>query len=417
MDTWQAAVGNGVLGEARVRALLLERFDVLTRSVDIDGADFLIQLRDSGRFSDLVAPRLGIIQAKFAESPATGHDLPVDYAVVEGVPIKEFFVIVTEGREDDIKYFLLSAADVFDLPIKKNAKGKEFYSLTSAVRNKYEAAGKTALLDRIQNDLVARTAEQNDKLLNTVRVPNFEFLRRSIESKWLYPIANEHGYIPDLIYQLRTKFRSHIFAFDDFLANTSKLLTAEDAEVCLQAAELVFQDTLIQDIGGNLSMIRTLDSEAAIVDDLRAAISTHKRRFDALVNRNQKDRFLGAYEKIYNSHQLFMEKHLAPIFERLENGTYQVSKALAQTTFTFDLNTNDPISVVTELVAPGCEVAAEPNQIVRARELWRHNITDGDAATWRELHRLQIEVLAEYIQLLLSDENVKEFKLPFYLIE
>ena len=33
--TWAKTMANGQLGEARVRALLLERFHVMTRSVDM----------------------------------------------------------------------------------------------------------------------------------------------------------------------------------------------------------------------------------------------------------------------------------------------------------------------------------------------------------------------------------------------
>jgi hypothetical protein len=41
---WLTSQENGVVGEARTRAFLVDRFWVLERSVDIEGADFLIQL-------------------------------------------------------------------------------------------------------------------------------------------------------------------------------------------------------------------------------------------------------------------------------------------------------------------------------------------------------------------------------------
>ena len=42
---WLKAMQNGVIGEARTKSFLLDRFWILERSVDIQGADFLIQRR------------------------------------------------------------------------------------------------------------------------------------------------------------------------------------------------------------------------------------------------------------------------------------------------------------------------------------------------------------------------------------
>jgi hypothetical protein len=42
---WLKVMEHGAAGEARTKAFLLDRFWVLERSVDIDGADFLIQPR------------------------------------------------------------------------------------------------------------------------------------------------------------------------------------------------------------------------------------------------------------------------------------------------------------------------------------------------------------------------------------
>ncbi len=43
--TWLKVMENGTVGEARTRSFLIDRFWVLERSVDTDGADFLIQRR------------------------------------------------------------------------------------------------------------------------------------------------------------------------------------------------------------------------------------------------------------------------------------------------------------------------------------------------------------------------------------
>ncbi len=44
--TWLLSAEHGALGEARAKALLLERFWVLERSVDVHGADLLLDAQD-----------------------------------------------------------------------------------------------------------------------------------------------------------------------------------------------------------------------------------------------------------------------------------------------------------------------------------------------------------------------------------
>ena len=56
---WLRSMENGAIAEARTRAILLDRFWVLERSVDIDGADFIIQRRLTGKtLFDPNPPRL-----------------------------------------------------------------------------------------------------------------------------------------------------------------------------------------------------------------------------------------------------------------------------------------------------------------------------------------------------------------------
>lgn len=63
---WLVPQENGVIGEARARSFLLDRFWILERSVDIEGVDFFIQRRLIGRsLQDRSAPPLGVVQAKF----------------------------------------------------------------------------------------------------------------------------------------------------------------------------------------------------------------------------------------------------------------------------------------------------------------------------------------------------------------
>ena len=87
---WLKAMENGSVGEARSRAFLIDRFWVLERSVDTEGADFLIQRRTvTQRFTDQVPPRVGVIQAKFFHDRRTTHHIPRSYVLDDkGQPIE-----------------------------------------------------------------------------------------------------------------------------------------------------------------------------------------------------------------------------------------------------------------------------------------------------------------------------------------
>ena len=79
---WLKAMQNGAVGEARSRAFLLDRFLVLERYVDIDGADFIIQRRLVGKnLLDREAPRLGVVQVKFYGAKTTPHYIHKQYMI------------------------------------------------------------------------------------------------------------------------------------------------------------------------------------------------------------------------------------------------------------------------------------------------------------------------------------------------
>ena len=71
-NSWLKSMENGALGEARAKAFLLERFWILERSVDIEGADYLIQRKiTSQNFMDETPPNLGVVQVKYIQDGKT----------------------------------------------------------------------------------------------------------------------------------------------------------------------------------------------------------------------------------------------------------------------------------------------------------------------------------------------------------
>jgi hypothetical protein len=93
---------NGVIGESRTKSFLIDRFWILERSVDIEGADFIIQRKLQGQnILDDKPPRFGIIQSKFSQDERTQHLLKQEYVTDKnGKPYQEFFLIVNVGYED-----------------------------------------------------------------------------------------------------------------------------------------------------------------------------------------------------------------------------------------------------------------------------------------------------------------------------
>ncbi len=105
---------NGSIGEARTKALLMDRFWILERSVDIHGADFIIQRKlHSHNLLSETPTRFGIVQSKCSQNYKTQHLLHKRYVLNNNEePHLEFFLIVNIGIEDEQHMGLLSATAI-----------------------------------------------------------------------------------------------------------------------------------------------------------------------------------------------------------------------------------------------------------------------------------------------------------------
>lgn len=150
---WLKAMQNGALGEARTKSFLMDRFWILERSVDIEGADFLIQRRLQGRsILDNQPPRFGIIQSKFSQDVRTQHKLQEEYVVDKsGKPYMEFFLIVNVGYEDSQKMCLLSAQDIID-NFTTNKSGQYLISTNKIIQD-FLIVNKKRSLDYIESSI------------------------------------------------------------------------------------------------------------------------------------------------------------------------------------------------------------------------------------------------------------------------
>jgi hypothetical protein len=238
---WLRAMENGTIGEARTRSLLLERFWVLERSVDVEGADFIIMRRLTLKsLLDPAPPRLGFVQVKFFESAATTAHVHADYVLDRGgKPRTEFFVLAHTGREGDARtYFLEAEKLAAAMPLKEDEKGRRFVLQGAQVlADAYRANSPNVVLDVIE-----RALERADLSHNR------DFLR------WVLPSAREEGPLPERFSapfpiegadrargfrELRKKAQRSLYRIDEVREPLAKIATSTDP---LEAFDLA--DTL-----------------------------------------------------------------------------------------------------------------------------------------------------------------------------
>jgi hypothetical protein len=122
---------NGELGESRSKAVLLEDFWVLTRSIDADAADLIVQ----NKFTDAEAMRdsrnqpmkVASIQAKFFEG-ANQVNISRDYVYDnDGEPRRGFLVFLhTRDAKRKPVHYLFNAREIVG-KWEKTANEKEFF--------------------------------------------------------------------------------------------------------------------------------------------------------------------------------------------------------------------------------------------------------------------------------------------------
>lgn len=197
---WLKAMQNGAIGEARAKALLLNRFWVLERSVDIEGADFIIQRRLTGRnLLDREAPRLGVVQVKYFGTPTTHHFVHREYVIDDNdEPRNEFFLLCFMGDEESSQSFLVFAKDIaetFQKTIKNNNDGFSitFKELTS--NSKYTISNSKMALDRIEKHLELAEFTRNRRFISWA-LPSTKIETSAIQPEYTEPIDNWWGDIP-----------------------------------------------------------------------------------------------------------------------------------------------------------------------------------------------------------------------------
>lgn len=204
---WLKAMQNGSLGEARAKAFLIDRFWILERSVDIDGADLIIQRRLTNQnLLDKTPPRLGFVQVKFFQTYKTTHHIPEAYVINhQGEVRDDFFLLFHTGYEESSKVFFLTAETVkTDFQADDDSGIRKFkISGTKILKSeKYLVKSKSNTLNRIENTLRLVDFKKNREFISW-KLPNVVSTTSAILPEYNEQIENSFGNIPQEFHRIK----------------------------------------------------------------------------------------------------------------------------------------------------------------------------------------------------------------------
>lgn len=197
---WLKAMQNGSLGEARAKAFLMDRFWILERSVDIEGADLIIQRRLTNKnLLDPTPPRLGFVQVKFFESEKTTQTIPSAYVLdQERKPREDFFLLFHTGYEDQAKMFFLTADMIhsdFECTDISGVRKYKISGIKLLSDEKYAIKSSSNTLTRMQRRLELADFSKNREFISW-KLPNVVADVSAILPDYKEDIENSWGNIP-----------------------------------------------------------------------------------------------------------------------------------------------------------------------------------------------------------------------------
>lgn len=273
---WLKAMENGGLGEARAKAFLMDRFWVLERSVDIEGADYLVQRRLTRQnFMDRDPPRLGVVQVKFIQDGGTSISVHKSYVCDDkGSPFNEFFLLVFTGREDNEKSYLLSAKEIVGT-FKEVVDGtRTLLRLGGAkllANSNHEVTHKGLALDRIEHALRNADFLANRRFLGSTSY--VEVSRDHIDEDYLKPLDNSYGNLQKEFFVSKKKLQSALFDIEEVADAMRRILASTDPVEAFR----IYEDEISQHVDGSgrLDLGRPRD---IFDEDFIAAARNHTAR-------------------------------------------------------------------------------------------------------------------------------------------
>jgi hypothetical protein len=313
---WLIRQENGAIAEARTRAFLMDRFWVLERSADVEGADLIIQRRLTSRsLLDRTPPRLGFIQAKFFGSVSTTHYVHREYVSDGEANLRpEFFLICHAGTEDGTQAYLLSSEDV----VKHFAVTPEEHSRP----NRFALPGKDVLMQRFQ---ILDRRSALDRIERALRDADFE--RNRTFAAWVLPgvrdeippilpmyeepIDNRWTDIPKEFDNLREAARYASYEFETVHGYLCEIQESRDPE---QAFAVV--QKLERESGKSVQI-----PDELFDDQFLAAARSHKKRYEQLSEAG----LLGAQIAMRRSIIERMIKDVAPRMPLAHDDVYELT--------------------------------------------------------------------------------------------
>lgn len=243
---WLTRMENGNIGEARTKAFLLDKFWVLERSVDIHGADFIIQQRLTSRnILDVNPPRLGVIQVKFYQDEKTAQYVHKEYVLNnEGEPREEFFLMIHTGNEDSARRFLISAkeiADNFEIAGCEKVNADHYYLPGNRIINndRFEVKLVELALKQIDIALTLADFKQNRRFLSWF-LPSVDIDPTHIEYEYTIDLDNSWGDISQEIYKIKKSIQSRIYDMEEVTIQLNEVLRETNPEKILETLETLY---------------------------------------------------------------------------------------------------------------------------------------------------------------------------------
>lgn len=296
---WLKAMQNGAIGEARAKAFLLDRFWVLERSVDIDGADFIIQRRLTGKnLLDREAPRLGVVQVKYFGTPTTHHFVHFEYVVDENSdPRDEFFLLCFIGNEEAPRSFLILAKDISEQFHKTTKNGNDGFSISYKQvthNSNFEIVNPKLALDRIEKRLEFAEFSKNRSFISWA-LPSSKVDLNAILPEYSEPIDNWWGDIPSGFTEIKQSAQKAMIDVEETLNLLQKLT---------QETDPLNAEKIIHDIGYNCKNGRgewSISLPDNLYDeDFFTVCRKHKEVYENLKNDGLLDSFLNMKNELRN---------------------------------------------------------------------------------------------------------------------
>ncbi|WP_442264464.1 hypothetical protein ACSIGC_08810 [Tenacibaculum sp. ZS6-P6] len=164
---------NGNRGETRTKAILSEYFYVSERSVDIDGADFIVEIIHNSIQSFRDFKEQGIVQAKYFEK---SNQVKIAKAYIEDIDglRTNFFAFLHTNDENGNKthYFFTASQIKKEFRLKKDPKNSKDYYIFNLTKTKkfknYKNLDESKIFRTIKEGILATEKYSRIKLIKEI---------------------------------------------------------------------------------------------------------------------------------------------------------------------------------------------------------------------------------------------------------